>query len=517
MSNANQITIFDTTLRDGEQSPGASMTREEKVRIARALERLRVDVIEAGFPAASQGDFESVRAVAETINDARVCGLARANEADIDRVGEAIAPAVAGRIHTFIATSPVHMEKKLQLTPDEVVERAVTAVTRARNLCDDVEFSPEDAGRSEPDFLCRIIEAAIHAGATTINVPDTVGYNLPGQFAGLIAELRGRIPNADQAVWSVHCHNDLGLAVANSLAAVREGARQIECTINGLGERAGNAALEEVVMALRTRRDDFPCDTRIETREILPTSRLVANITGFQVQPNKAIVGINAFAHESGIHQDGVLKHRETYEIMRAEDVGWGTNRMVLGKHSGRNAFRSRCEELGITFETAGQLNEAFQRFKELADKKHEIFDEDLQALASEAVAALEEEQTISLVAFRCCSETGETPTADVTLLVDGKEQRNSAAGDGPVDAAFSAIQGILQLDVELLLYSVNNITTGTDAQGEVTVRLERGGRTVNGQGSDTDIVIASAKAYLNALNRLRRGASRTHPQTEGV
>ncbi len=517
MSEADRLIIFDTTLRDGEQSPGASMTREEKVRIGRALERLRVDVIEAGFPAASRGDFESVKAVAETVREARVCALARANEADIDRAGEAIAPAEAGRIHTFIATSPVHMEKKLQLSPDEVVERAVAAVKRARNLCDDVEFSPEDAGRSELNFLCRIIEAAIAAGASTINIPDTVGYNLPRQFAGLIHDLRSRVPNADQAVWSVHCHNDLGLAVANSLAAVREGARQIECTINGLGERAGNAALEEIVMALRTRQDDFPCDTRIHTQEILPTSRLVANITGFQVQPNKAIVGVNAFAHESGIHQDGVLKHRETYEIMRAEDVGWGTNRMVLGKHSGRNAFRSRCDELGIHFDTAGQLNEAFQRFKDLADKKHEIFDEDLQALATEAVAALEEDQSVSLVAFRCCSETGETPVAELTLLVDGVEQKNAAAGDGPVDAAFKAIEGILAVNAELLLYSVNNITSGTDAQGEVTVRLERGGRVVNGQGSDTDIVIASAKAYLNALNRLRSRANRTHPQAEGV
>ena len=517
MDTVDRLIIFDTTLRDGEQSPGASMTREEKVRIARALERLRVDVIEAGFPAASQGDFDSVKAVAETVREARVCGLARANDEDVDRAGAAVKPAAAGRIHTFIATSPVHMEKKLRLTPDQVVERAVAAVKRARQHCDDVEFSPEDAGRSEPDFLCRIIEAAIDAGAGTINIPDTVGYNLPEQFAGLIRDLRQRIPNADRAVWSVHCHNDLGLAVANSLAAVQAGARQVECTINGLGERAGNAALEELVMALRTRQDEFACASRVETREILPTSRLVANITGFAVQPNKAIVGINAFAHESGIHQDGVLKHRETYEIMRAEDVGWGTNRMVLGKHSGRNAFRSRCEEIGINFETAGQLNEAFQRFKELADKKHEIFDEDLQALASEAVAALEEEQTISLVAFRCCSETGETPVADVTLLMDGQETHHQASGDGPVDAAFRAIQGIVQLDAELLLYSVNNITTGTDAQGEVTVRLERGGRAVNGQGADTDIVIASAKAYLHALNRLRRGARRTHPQTEGV
>lgn len=517
MSERDRLIIFDTTLRDGEQSPGASMTREEKVRIAKALERLRVDVIEAGFPAASRGDFESVRAVAEAVRDSRVCGLARAGEADIDRAGEAVAPAAAARIHTFIATSPIHMQKKLQLTPDQVLERAVAAVRHARQYCDDVEFSPEDAGRSEPDFLCRILEAVIDAGATTVNIPDTVGYNVPAQFASLIGDLRTRVPNADKAVWSVHCHNDLGVAVANSLAAVLAGARQVECTINGLGERAGNAALEEIVMAVRTRQDFFPCDTRIETREIVPTSKLVANITGFHVQPNKAVVGINAFAHESGIHQDGVLKHRETYEIMRAEDVGWGMNRMVLGKHSGRNAFRSRCAEIGIVFQSEAELNEAFQRFKDLADKKHEIFDEDLQALVTEAAAALDEEERISLVAFRCCSETGETPVADVTLLVEGVEHKTTAAGDGPVDAAFKAIDAVIGSGAQLLLYSVSNITTGTDAQGEVTVRLERGGRVVNGQGADTDIVIASAKAYINALNRLRSGAARTHPQAAEV
>jgi len=379
----DQLIIFDTTLRDGEQSPGASMTREEKVRIARQLERMRVDIIEAGFPAASNGDFEAVKSVAEAIRESTVCGLARAVERDIDRAAEAIRPAPRRRIHTFIATSPIHMQNKLRMTPDQVLERAVWAVQRAREYTDDVEFSPEDAGRSEIDFLCRVLEAVIAAGARTVNIPDTVGYNLPHQFGGLIKTLRERIPNADQAVFSVHCHNDLGLAVANSLSAVLNGARQVECTINGLGERAGNAALEEIVMAVRTRRDLFSCDTQIDTTQIVPASRLVAGITGFPVQPNKAIVGANAFAHESGIHQDGVIKKRETYEIMRAEDVGWTANRMVLGKHSGRNAFKQRLKELGIEFKTEQELNSAFERFKDLADKKHEIFDEDLQALVT--------------------------------------------------------------------------------------------------------------------------------------
>ena len=343
----DKLIIFDTTLRDGEQSPGASMTRDEKIRIARQLEKLRVDVIEAGFPAASNGDFDAVRAVAGTIRDSIVCGLARANDNDIRRAGEALKDANAGRIHTFIATSPIHMEKKLRMSPDQVLEQAVKAVKLARSFRDDVEFSPEDAGRSEIDYLCRILEAVIDAGATTINVPDTVGYTMPEQFGGLIRTLRERIPNSDKAVWSVHCHNDLGLAVANSLAAVMNGARQVECTINGLGERAGNASLEEVVMAVRTRRDFFPCETRIDATQIVPASKLVSGITGFPVQPNKAIVGANAFAHESGIHQDGVLKNRETYEIMRAEDVGWSQNKLVLGKLSGRNAFRQRLKEIG--------------------------------------------------------------------------------------------------------------------------------------------------------------------------
>jgi len=512
----DKLIIFDTTLRDGEQSPGASMNRDEKVRIARALERLRVDVIEAGFPAASPGDFEAVQAVARTVTDSTVCGLARALDQDIDRAGEALKEAGRPRIHTFIATSPIHMERKLRMSPDQVVERAVAAVKRARRYTDDVEFSPEDAGRSEEDFLCRIIEAVIAAGATTINIPDTVGYSLPHEFGALIARLRERIPNADQAVFSVHCHNDLGLAVANSLAAVLNGARQVECTINGLGERAGNAALEEVVMAVRTRQDVFPCDTGINTREIVPCSKLVSSITGFPVQPNKAIVGANAFAHESGIHQDGVLKHRETYEIMRAEDVGWSANRMVLGKHSGRNAFRTRMKELGIEFESEEALNEAFARFKELADKKHEIFDEDLQALISEQIFEAEAER-VKLIALHVCADTGEIPVARVVLKIDGEERTGEAGGSGVVDATFKAIESLLDTGATLLLYSVNNITTGTDAQGEVTVRLEKAGRVVNGQGADTDIVIASAKAYINAVNKLLSPRSRKHPQAADV
>jgi 2-isopropylmalate synthase len=508
----NQLIIFDTTLRDGEQSPGASMTREEKVRIAKMLERMRVDVIEAGFPIASPGDFEAVRAVARVVRNSTVCGLARAADADIDRAGEALKEAAAGRIHTFIATSPIHMQMKLRLEPDQVVERAVEAVRRARRWTDDVEFSAEDAGRSELDFLCRITEAVIKAGARTVNIPDTVGYNVPDQFAHTIRSLIERVPNADQAIFSVHCHNDLGLAVANSLAAVLAGARQVECTINGLGERAGNASLEEIVMTVRTRRDVFQLETGIDTTQIVPASRLVANITGFPVQPNKAIVGANAFAHESGIHQDGVLKHRETYEIMRAEDVGWNANRMVLGKHSGRNAFRTRLEELGVSFASEEELNSAFARFKELADKKHEIFDEDLQALVTDANLAAENER-VKLLYLRVCSETGETPRAQVTLAVDGVEHNATADGGGPVDASFKAIDSILQTGTDLLLYSVNNITSGTDSQGEVTVRVAKGGRIVNGQGADTDIVIASAKAYVNALNKVLQPVERAHPQ----
>ncbi len=510
----DKLIIFDTTLRDGEQSPGASMTSDEKVRIAKALERMRVDVIEAGFPIASNGDFEAVKAVASVIKDSTVCGLARAKKIDIDRAGEAIKPANSGRIHTFIATSPIHMEQKLRLSPDQVLEQAVAAVRMAKKYTDDIEFSPEDAGRSEPDFLCRVIEAVIKEGATTINIPDTVGYNIPHQFGGLIKDLIERVPNSDQAIFSVHCHNDLGLAVANSLSSVLNGARQVECTVNGLGERAGNAALEEIVMAVRTRQDVFDCDTNLDSTQIMNCSRLVSGITGFAVQPNKAIVGANAFAHESGIHQDGVLKSRETYEIMRAQDVGWSANKIVLGKHSGRNAFKTRMAELDIVFDSEEELNEVFARFKDLADKKHDIFDEDLQALVTETSIELHNEP-INLISLSVCSETGETPNARITLNVDGEEKQAQASGGGPVDAAFQAIEKIAESGVELLLYSVNNITTGTDSQGEVTVRLKHNGHIVNGQGADTDIVIASAKAYVNALNKMIARDQRTHPQQD--
>jgi 2-isopropylmalate synthase len=506
------LVIFDTTLRDGEQSPGASMTKEEKLRVARQLERMKVDVIEAGFAAASPGDFDAIRSIAEIVKESTVCSLARANENDIERAGEAIRPAVSGRIHTFIATSSIHMEKKLRMTPDQVVEQAVKSIGWARRFTDNVEFSAEDAGRSDLDFLCRIFEQVIKAGARTINVPDTVGYNLPAQFAETIRQLLERVPNSGQVIWSVHCHNDLGLAVANSLAAVMAGARQVECTINGLGERAGNASLEEVVMAVRTRGDIFPVETRIDATQIVPASKLVSQITGYPVQPNKAIVGANAFAHESGIHQDGVLKHRETYEIMRAQDVGWSQNKLVLGKHSGRNAFKTRLVELGIELAGDEALNAAFARFKALADKKHEIFDEDLQALVSDEVVTPEQEY-YKLVYSHVCSETGEMPHARVTLLVGGAEKKGEADGGGPVDATFKAIEQVVGSEVELLLYSVNAITTGTDAQGEVTTRLAKGGRIVNGNGADTDIVIASARSYLNALNKLHTTLAKLNPQ----
>ena len=516
MSSHEKLTIFDTTLRDGEQSPGASMTRDEKVRIAKALERMRVDVIEAGFPIASPGDFEAVQAVARAVSNSTVCGLARALDKDIDRAGEALKPAASARIHTFIATSPIHMQMKLRMEPQQVIEQAVRAVKRARQYTDNVEFSPEDAGRSETDFLCRVLEAVIDAGANTVNIPDTVGYNLPHQFGELIRTLIERVPNSDKAVFSVHCHNDLGLAVGNSLSAVLNGARQVECTINGLGERAGNAALEEVVMSVQTRQDIFPCKTDLDTTQIMTCSRLVSGITGFAVQPNKAIVGANAFAHESGIHQDGVLKSRETYEIMRAQDVGWAANRIVLGKHSGRNAFRTRLKDLGIEFDSEEELNNAFSLFKDLADKKHEIFDEDLQALVTESGQESGNEW-LKLVSLKVCSETGEIPHADVTLWLDGEERQVSCSGSGPVDASFKAIEALVNSGTELELYSVSNITSGTDSQGEVTVRLKLDGRIVNGQGADTDIVIASAKAYVNAVNKIILPESRAHPQMGDV
>jgi len=508
----DKLIIFDTTLRDGEQSPGASMTKDEKLRIAKALEKMHVDIIEAGFPIASPGDFEAVKSVSELITESTVCGLARALNKDIDCAAEALKPAKSFRIHTFLATSPIHMREKLRMDPEQVIENAVKAVKRAGKYTDNIEFSPEDAGRSEFDFLCRVIEAVINAGATTINIPDTVGYNLPQYFGELVGNLIENIPNSDKVVFSVHCHNDLGLAVGNSLAAVLNGARQVECTINGLGERAGNAALEEVVMTVRTRKDVFTCDTKLDTRQILHCSRLVSTITGFPVQPNKAIVGANAFAHESGIHQDGVLKSRETYEIMRAEDVGWNANRMVLGKHSGRNAFRTRLEELGISFEKEEELNAVFSQFKELADKKHEVYDDDLQALVSDSIQGNADER-IKLISLKVGIETGIKPKAQVTLSIDGEQKHADAEGGGPVDATYKAIESMIGSGCNLQLYSVNNITDGTDSQGEVTVRIDKGGRIVNGLGSDTDIVIASAKAYINALNKVLGHNKRAHPQ----
>jgi 2-isopropylmalate synthase len=508
----DQLIVFDTTMRDGEQSPGAAMTKEEKVRIGKQLERLRVDVIEAGFAASSPGDFEAIRAVAAAVRESTICSLARANDNDVKRAGEAVKGANRGRVHTFIATSPIHMKHKLRMEPDAVLEAAVRAVKLARQYTDDVEFSAEDAVRSDVDFLCRIFEATIAAGATTINVPDTVGYSVPERWGELFRQLMTRIPNSTKAVWSTHCHNDLGMAVANSLAAVTAGARQVECTINGLGERAGNASLEEIVMAVKTRADIFGICTGIDAAQIVATSKLVSTITGYPVQPNKAVVGANAFAHESGIHQDGVLKHRETYEIMRAADVGWGNNRLTLGKLSGRSAFKTRLQELGIALESDQALNAAFARFKDLADKKREIFDEDIQALISDETVTPEDERykLVSLVAH---SETGQKPFARIVLNDGGRERRAEAQGDGQVDAAFRAIESLLKSETELLLYSVNNVTEGTDSQGEVTVRLSKTGRIVNGMGADTDIVVASVKAYLNALNKMAEKMQRVNPQ----
>ncbi len=510
----DKLIIFDTTLRDGEQSPGASMTREEKLRIARQLERLQVDVIEAGFAASSNGDFEAVKSIAEHIRESTVCSLARANDRDISRAAEALKGAARSRIHTFIATSALHMEKKLRMTPEQVHEQARLAVRFARNLSGDVEFSPEDGYRSDVDFLCRVLETAIAEGATTINIPDTVGYAIPELYGEFIRNLRERVPNSDKAIWSVHCHNDLGMAVANSLAGVKiGGARQVECTINGLGERAGNCSLEEVVMAVRTRRDYFDLNVGIDTTQIVPASRMVAQTTGFVVQPNKAVVGANAFAHASGIHQDGVLKARDTYEIMRAEDVGWSANRIVLGKLSGRNAFKQRLQELGIDLESEGEINAAFARFKDLADRKSDIFDEDIIALVGDESVTPEREH-FRLVAMHQHSGIGEHPHASVALMAGDERYETESSGNGPVDASLRAIESQVKSGAEMLLYSVNAITSGsTESQGEVTVRLQYGGRVVNGVGADPDIVVASAKAYLSALNKLHSKVERVAAQ----
>ena len=511
--HSNHVVFFDTTLRDGEQSPGASMTRDEKLRIARQLERLKVDVIEAGFAASSNGDFEAVQLIANTIKDATICSLSRANDKDISRAAEALKGANSARIHTFIATSALHMEKKLRMTPEQVFEQAKQAVRFARNLVEDIEFSPEDGYRSDPDFLCRVIEAVIKEGATTINVPDTVGYAIPELYGNFIKDLRERVPNSDKAIWSVHCHNDLGMAVANSLAGVKiGGARQVECTINGLGERAGNCSLEEVVMAVKTRRDYFGLELGIDTRHILAASRMVSQTTGFVVQPNKAVVGANAFAHASGIHQDGVLKARDTYEIMRAEDVGWSANKIVLGKLSGRNAFKQRLQDLGVEMQSEADINAAFARFKELADRKSEIFDEDILALVSEESVVNDNEQ-YAFVSLKQHSETGERPFASVVFTVAGKEVLGESDGNGPVDASLKAIESHAKSGAEMVLYSVNAISGSTESQGEVTVRLQNSGRVVNGVGSDPDIVVASAKAYLSALNKLQSKSDRVAAQ----
>jgi 2-isopropylmalate synthase len=511
---SDKLIIFDTTLRDGEQSPGASMTKDEKLRIARQLERLRVDVIEAGFAASSNGDFEAVKSIADHVRESTVCSLARANDRDISRAAEALKGAARSRIHTFIATSALHMEKKLRMTPDQVLEQAKLSVRFARNLTDDIEFSPEDGFRSDPDFLCRVLEAVIAEGATTVNIPDTVGYAIPELYGNFILDLRQRVPNSDKAIWSVHCHNDLGMAVANSLAGVKiGGARQIECTINGLGERAGNCSLEEVVMAVKTRRDYFGLDLDIDATQIVPASRLVSQTTGFVVQPNKAVVGANAFAHASGIHQDGVLKARDTYEIMRAEDVGWSTNKLVLGKLSGRNAFKQRLQDLGIEMESEAEINAAFAKFKELADRKSDIFDEDILALVMDESVSTEHEH-YRLLALSQRSEMGERPHAKVAFAAGDQEHHAESDGNGPVDASLKAIESEIQSGAEMQLYSVNAITSGsTESQGEVTVRLQHGGRVVNGVGADPDIVVASAKAYLSALNKLHSKNERVAAQ----
>ncbi|MBL6934298.1 MAG: 2-isopropylmalate synthase [Alphaproteobacteria bacterium] len=496
----NRVVIFDTTLRDGEQSPGASMTLEEKLRIAAMLEELGVDVIEAGFPFASKGDFEAVQSIAKQLKNTTVCGLARATRGDIERAAEALKPSDNRRIHTFISTSPLHMKHKLKMEPDDVHQAVIDSVTYARSFTDNVEWSCEDATRSDHDFLCRCIESAIDAGAGTINIPDTVGYTLPMEFSALISMLFERVPNIDKAVISVHCHNDLGLAVANSLAAVDVGARQVECTINGLGERAGNAAMEEIVMALRTRSDILPLTTGVNTELITRASHLVSTITGFVVQPNKAIVGANAFAHEAGIHQDGMLKHAGTYEIMTPESVGLTQSKLVLGKHSGRHAFIEKLKEMGFDLGD-NAVQEIFARFKELADRKKDIFEEDIIALVDDQVAS--GDQRIKLVSLQViCGSTG-PQKATMELEIDGQVKAAEATGDGPVDATFRAIRELFPHEATLQLYQVHAVTKGTDAQAEVTVRLEENGKSVNGQGADVDTMVASARAYVKALNKL--------------
>jgi 2-isopropylmalate synthase len=513
-SGKDRVVIFDTTLRDGEQSPGASMTLPEKMQVAELLDQMGVDIIEAGFPIASNGDFESVLEIGKVIKRAVVCGLARAGNKDIDRAAEALAHAERKRIHTFISTSPLHMKFKLNMEPDAVYEAVISSVTRARNHTDDVEWSPEDGTRTEHDFLCRTVEAAIKAGATTINIPDTVGYTVPEEYIALIRMLRNRVPNADKAIFSTHCHNDLGLAVANSLFGVEGGARQIECTINGLGERAGNAALEEVVMAIRTRGDRYPFYTNIDTKMLLRASKLVSTVSAFPVQYNKAIVGKNAFAHEAGIHQDGMLKNAQTYEIMLPEDVGVKATSLVMGKHSGRHAFREKLKELG--FELGDNaFEDAFKRFKDLADRKKHVFDEDLEALVEDQATLASE--SIRLVSLTIIAGTQGPQKATLTLDVNGTVVTKETTGNGPVDAIFNAIRAIVPHTAKLSLYQVHAVTEGTDAQAEVSIRLEEDGQSVTGRGADPDTLVASAKAYISAINKLSSKRSRLHAQAASL
>ncbi|WP_191061540.1 2-isopropylmalate synthase [Geminicoccus harenae] len=507
--DGDSIIIFDTTLRDGEQAPGCSMDVSEKLRVAEVLEHMGVDVIEAGFAIASEGDFQCVNEVSKLVSESVVCSLARANAADIDRAAEALEPAKRKRIHTFIGTSPLHRQYQLNLDQEQVHQRIIDSVTRARRYTDDVEWSAMDASRTEKDYLFRCIETAIACGATTVNIPDTVGYAYPEEFAELIREIRSTVPNIDKAIISVHCHNDLGLAVANSLLAVKAGARQIECTINGIGERAGNAALEELVMAVRTRPDVLPYKTRVISQDIMKASRLISAITGFSVQPNKAIVGANAFAHESGIHQDGMLKNAQTYEIMRPEDVGLHRSSLVMGKHSGRHAFKKKLEELGYQLGD-NALNEAFVRFKALADKKKDIYDEDLVALVDDEIQTGEQAIKFNRLRVMCGSDI--KPEASIDMEVDGKPLTSVSLGDGPVDATFKAIERLVPHSAKLQVFQINAVTEGTDAQAVVSVKLEEDGKSVNGQASDVDIIVASARAYISALNKLITKRRKTAP-----
>jgi 2-isopropylmalate synthase, bacterial type len=513
-AESNRVRIFDTTLRDGEQSPGAAMTFEEKLEVADYLDLMGVDIIEAGFPIASVGDFEAVSEIARRVKNASVCGLSRAGFKDIDRAGEAVKNAVRPRIHTFISTSPVHMKHKLNMGANAVLDAVGASVAHARNLVEDVQWSAEDATRTEHDFLCRCVELAIRSGATTINIPDTVGYATPQEFFELIQMLFNRVPNIDKAVIATHCHNDLGLAVANSLAGVLGGARQIECTINGIGERAGNAALEEIVMALRTRRDRMPFTTGIKTEMLARASKLVSNVTGFPVQYNKAIVGKNAFSHESGIHQDGMLKNVETYEIIRPEDVGVQATSLVLGKLSGRHAFKDKLAQLGYTLQDTA-FEDAFRRFKALADKKKTVFDEDIVALVDDEI--VRGQDIIVVKALKVMTGVGIPPSAEMTLVIDGAEKKTEVTGDGAVDAIFNAIRDLFPHTVNLQLYQVKAVTEGTDAQAHVSVRLEEEGRTVTGRGADTDTLVASAYAYVNALNKLLVKRKKQAPETLNV